>query len=389
MRLIDSLGASSSSGARVTEGTASSVPAVAACVGLLADMIASLPCKLYLKTANGREEQPEHPAHRLITRGQSELHTSYEFRQQVQTGVGFGGNGYARVHRDSFYQPAELEWLAPCNVSPKRVGLRRFYQVEGVRETLTRADIIHVRGLSLDGIAGVSPVRMLRESIGLSLTQREQAGRIFSNGARFDGYFISPQSARKEQLEEFKTEMENRHVGAQNAGRKPVLWGGWDYKSVQGMTMADAEFLESRKFELAEIARWYRIPGILVGDSEKTSSWGTGVEAITNGFLSFSLNPWLTNWEQSLDYTLLTEAERASGYYFKFTRGALLQVAMEAQAKFFREMRDIGVFSINDVRAKLEENDLYDHIGDNYSQPFNGSGGRPAETPTQKEPAKA
>jgi HK97 family phage portal protein len=109
------------------------------------------------------------------------------------------------------------------------------------------------------------------------------------------------------------------------------------------MTLADAEFLESRKFERTEIATLYRIPEVLLGNSDKTSSWGTGIETLTNGFLAFSLGPWLVNWEQALNFTLLTEQEKRDGYYFRFTRGALLQVALEAQAKFFREMRDIGV----------------------------------------------
>lgn len=383
MRLIEALGATSSSGASVNETSATTVPIVMSCVGVLADMIGMLPCKVYRKTADGREEATDHPAHRLISSSPGSLHTPYELRRQAMTGVGLGGNGYIRVFRNSYFEPAELQWVRPCDVRPeliKRRDGRMFgaYHLDGEREPLTRSDIVHVHALSTNGITGISPVRALRESIGLSITQREQVGRIYANGARFPGYFVSPQTINKTQLEDFRSELNRNNVGTENAGRQPALWGGWDYKSVNGMSLADAEFLESRKFERTEIATLYRTPEVLFGNSDKASSWGTGIETLTNGFLAFSLNPWLVNWEQSLNYTLLTEDEKRAGYYFRFTREALLQVALEAKAKFFREMRDIGVYSPNDVRAKLEENSIPG--GEKYNTPFNGSGGTAANS---------
>jgi HK97 family phage portal protein len=391
MRLLDALGTPASSGAVVTETTASTIPIVSACVGFLADMIAMLPCKLYRKTADGRDEATEKPAYRLLTSATGSMHTPFEQRRLAQTGVGFGGNGYVRVFRDSFFEPGELQWMRPVDVRPELMKRKdgRFvgvYHIEGERDPITRADLVHIHGLSTNGITGMSPVRALRESIGLSLTQREQAGRIYANGARFPGYLTAPQALNKQQIDDAREEWRKHQTGTENAGRNPILWGGWDYKATNGMTLADAEFLESRKFERTEIATLYRIPEVLLGNSDKTSSWGTGIETLTNGFLAFSLGPWLVNWEQALNFTLLTEQEKRDGYYFRFTRGALLQVALEAQAKFFREMRDIGVYSVNDVRRKLEENDLPDHIGDDYGLPFNGSGGRPAE-PAQKAAA--
>lgn len=382
MRLLDALGLKSSAGINVTSEIAATVPTFHACAGLLSDMIGMLPCKLYRKTASGREEQSDHPAARLISISTGSHHTPFELRQLTQQGPCYGGNGFIRVWRDSYFEPQELEWLRPCDVEIKtyREGGRRrvAYAVEGVKEPLTRANIIHVRSLSSDGVSGISPVRALRESLGLSVAQRTQAGSLMANGARFPGILSSPPNVTPEQLEDARKEWAKRQEGSENVGRTPVLRGDWKYTAVQGMSMADAEFLESRKFERTEIATMFRIPEILLGNSDKTSSWGTGIETITNGFLAFSLNPWLINWEQALAITLLSEKEKAAGYYFRFTREALLQVAKEAQARFFREMRDIGVYSVNDIRAKLEENDLPDAIGDDYRLPFNGSGGAPA-----------
>jgi HK97 family phage portal protein len=380
-RFLDALGLPSSSGAIVNEATASTIPILAACVGVLSDMVAMLPLGVYRKTNDGREEVIKHPAHKLIAVAPNDLHTPYELRQQAMAGVGYGGNGYLRVWRDSYYQPGEIQWVPPIDVRPelyRRTDGRYMaqYIIRNEREPLTRADLVHVRGISANGLIGMSPIRALRESIGLSLTQREQSGRIYANGARFPGYLVAPQSLNKTQIDDARKEWREGQAGTENAGKNPILWGGWDYKATQGMSLKDAEFLESRKFERTEIATLYRIPEVLFGNSDKSSSWGTGIETLTNGFLAFSLGPWLVNWEQALNFTLLTTDELLAGYYFRFTRTALLQVAMEAQAKFFREMRDIGVYSVDDIRRKLEENDLKDNaIGRDYRLPFNSAGG--------------
>lgn len=389
--LLNSFGGlPSSSGARVNESVALTLPAVNACVGILSDMIGLVPCKLYRKTAeNSREEANDHPAAALISGSPNGHHTEFEFRRFIQTGVGLGGSGYGRVYRDSFYRPGEIQPLRPCDVRPEQLQSRRIiYHIDGERNPVTRADLIHIANLSADGFTGISPVRAARESIGMAITQRESAGKMFANGARFPGYMTTDQPRNPDQLTSAADEFERRNGGTLNSGKTPFFANGWKYVAVQGMTMQDAEFLESRKFERSEIAMMYRVPEVLIGSTDKTSSWGTGIEQLTLGFLNFCLNPWLTNWEQGLAITLLTADEIRQGYYFKFNRGALLQAALQAQSEFFRTMRDIGVYSINDVRRKLEENDLPDSIGDDYARPFNGSGGTAAATAINQPAAK-
>lgn len=387
-RLADVLGTATSSGATVTELSALSVPTFSACAGLLSDMLGMLPCKLYQKTPAGREEVEDHPAHRLVSRDPSESLTAYQLRKLAQDGVSYGGNGYIRVWRNQFYEPEEIGWLRPCDVTPVAYKtndgrLRVKYKVNGERKELTRADVVHVFGMSLDGVSGISNLRLLRESLGTQISQRTQAATIFKNGARFPGFLKAPVGLTKEQMDDARADWAAKQEGSANSGRTPILRGEWQYAAINGMSLEDAEFLDSRKFERSEVATMFRIPEVLLGNSDKASSWGTGIETLTNGFLAFSLNPWLVNWESALRVTLLTEEEKARGYYFRFNRGALLQVALEAQAKFFREMRDIGVFSVNDVRRRLEENDLPDGIGDNYRLPFNGSGGATAQASAQ------
>ncbi len=374
--LIDFLGAKSVAGANVSEATALTESAVNACVGILADMIGTLPVKLYQKTADGREEAVEHPASELITVSPNGHHTPFEFRRSLQVGCGLGGNGYALVKRDANFRPIAINRIAPSKVHVKTLpDGSPVYQVEGIDRLLTRKDVLHVCGLGTDGLTGLSPIRMLREDIGLALTQREEAGRIYSNGARFPGILVSPAAVNGEKLKEVREAWDARHAGTFNSGRTPVLHGGWDYKSAEGMTLADAEFLASRAFSVETIARYYRIPLHLLQSTQKTTSWGTGLEQMNQATLTFTVNPWLVNWEQSLGMTLLTAAEQRAGLYFKFNRNALLQATTEARANYYRVMRDIGALSINDVRRREEENDLPDNIGDNYMQPFNGSGG--------------
>jgi len=153
------------------------------------------------------------------------------------------------------------------------------------------------------------------------------------------------------------------------------------------MSMVDAQFLESRRFELQEIARIYQIPAFLIGDTTSSTTWGSGIEQQTLGFLNFCLDPHLVAWEQALGITLLSDEELRGGYYFKFDRDELANVALEARANFYQTMRNIGVYSVNDVRAKLNEPLLED--GDDYTQPFNANAAaKAAESPSEPIPTE-
>jgi HK97 family phage portal protein len=151
--------------------------------------------------------------------------------------------------------------------------------------------------------------------------------------------------------------------------------GGWDFKQTNGMSMVDAQFIESRRFELEEIARHYGIPSFMINDTTKTTSWGSGMQEIIETWLKVSLDALLVHWEDSVSYTLLSADEIEAGLHFKFNRRKLLEQTPEKQAAFLQSMRSIGVYSVNDVRRKLDENDLADpDIGEDYTLPFNNTG---------------
>jgi HK97 family phage portal protein len=368
------LASPSSSGAVVNEHTALNVAAVTACVGLLADMIAKLPVYLYRDTPKGPKEITNHPGAALIGRFPSDMHTSFELRQLMETGKGLGGNGYARVYRDAFGDPRSIQWLAPCDVEPrliKRGGTEKMvvYHVQGEKEPLTRYDIIHVRGFSRDGYTGLSPIRLLRDSIGTALTQTAAAGTLMKNGARFPGLLTSDTIHKKETIDDARAEWDRNTTGA-SLNRTPILNGSFKFQQTSGMSMVDAQFLESRRFELQEIARLYRIPPFMIGDSTASTTWGTGIEQQTLGFLNFCLDPHLIGWEQSLGHTLLTTEEQRKGLYFRFDRDQLANVALEARAAFYTAMRTAGVYSPNDIRRKENEPLISpEDGGDTYGNP--------------------
>jgi len=259
----------------------------------------------------------------------------------------------------------------------KRANGQRFvaYEVSGEKEIFNRTDIVHVRQLSKDGVNGLSPITLLRDSIGTAMSQTQAAGKLMKNGAKFPGFLVTQSVLPKEKIDDARQAWETNYGGAENSGRVPILNGTFDFKQTNGMSMVDAQFIESRRFELQEIARIYRIPPFMIGDST-ASNWGTGIEQQTLGFLNFCLDPHLRGWEQSLAYTLLTTQEQREGYYFQFDRDELANVALEARANFYKAMREMEVFSANDVRAELGYEKIKE--GDSYINPAINRGNQSA-----------
>lgn len=375
--LLDAIagGGAATSGISVNENSATSVETLVACVSILADMVAQLPCKLYMQTAAGREELTDHPLYELLAFSPNDYQTSFEFRRYTQSAAGLRGDGFARVRRNRFNDVVAVEPIANCDISVEKLKTGRVvYHISGEPQPLTRAGVFHVYGFTRNGYCGTSPLSILRETVGNALAEREHASRTFANGAKFPGYLVAPQNATPQQLTIIREEWAKSQSGTRNVGKTPLLAGGLTYQSV-GMTSEDAQLLQSREWDAGAIATFYRMPAHLVGLTSKSTSWGTGIEQQTQGFLNFTLNPWLTAWEQSLSFSLLTPEERKQGFFIRFNRSALMQIDAAARAAFYRTMRDIGALSINDIRRKEELNDLPDNIGDNYMQPFNGSGG--------------
>jgi HK97 family phage portal protein len=227
-----------------------------------------------------------------------------------------------------------------------------------------------VRGLSDDGLWGHSPLTLHRETVGHAIATQEYGSRFFSQGARPGGVLQSPVRLTPEASERMAHSWVSAHQGLSNAHRIAVLEEGVEWHST-GMSNDDAEYLDSRRFSVAEIARIFRIPPHMIGDVERSTSWGTGIEQQTIGFVTFTLMPWLERIEQQLQKDLLTPFEKPR-YYVKHIVAALLRGDATSRAAFYTALWDRNVLSANDIREFEDMNPIdEDQGGEDYHYPAN------------------
>lgn len=382
--LLTFLGLPSKSGAAVSHVTAMNVSVVYRCVTLLANIIGTLPLRLYQRTAgNSREEARAHPLWDLMTVSPDGFHSDFEFRQFMQGCLSLRGNAYALLTRDRHFAVTNIEAVRPdfITIWPQADGTA-IYRFKG--KNYPWYNVLHLRGLTSNGYLGNSPITMLREPIGLAMTTEEHASRFFANGAAPGGILTSPKSLGDKQLADLRAEWDMQHRGVGSTNRPMIAYGGLDWKQIS-IDPEDAQLLQARKFQIEEIARAFGVPLVLLGSTEKATSWGTGIEQFNRGFIDYTLAPLAKGWEKSLDLLLLSREERAAGFYFGFDFRALMRGDAAARAAFYTAMRNIGAMSVNEIRAEEHMNDLPDEIGDNYRLPFNGVGGA---APAQPEEAK-
>lgn len=373
----------------VNEQSVNGIPASYACISLLANLVGSLPSRVIRRTAEGHQDLDGHPVTRLLTTLPNNFQTPMEFRRLMQSRVGGAGVAFARVRRDGRGRPISLVPLAGNRVQvlTDKDNEQIFYRIanaDGTVETLTRFDMVQVNALSTDGFVGLSPVAVLRESLGIAAAQRDAYGSYLANSPFFNSLLSAPSALTEPQLKDFRAQWQAMQAGQSNAGKTPILWGEWKYlDKTAGMSMADAEFLASRAFENEEICRVFNVPPILIGATDKVSSWGSGIEQINQGFLTYSLNPWLVNWEQALNITLLTERELADGLTVVFDRTALMQASLAARTQFARTMREIGALNNDEVRQSFGYNNIPGGDGAKFQVPFNNQGGVAPSTDAQ------
>lgn len=375
-------GAQSAAGEPVSAETGRALSAAYACVDLRARLIASLPLKLYRKAARGRTEQPDHPASRLLRTRPNGAQTPYQFLTYSQSAIDMRGNAVARIVRDRYFRPTALIPLQPGKIDPLMTAAGDVvFRHEGA--LLTRADILHVPGndLRADGLWGVSPVTRLRETFGLALATEHHAARLLGNDTR-PPLLLRPKSGKltEQQMKDLRYAWEVSQAGP-SRGRVGVV--PFDLEATTlGFNPQDTQLLESRAFDVDQIARAFGVPGELIG-AKGASSWGTGIGEKIQGFVKFTIGPQCVGWEQALDLSLLTEAERADGYFFAFNLDALLRGDLKARAEIYKILREIAAIDVNQIR-ELEDWELYpDAWAGDPRTPLNNQGGRsePAAKP--------
>lgn len=358
-------GARTKSGTAVTPETSLQVSAVYACVRVLAEDIAAMPLILYRrKPGGGKERATDHPLYRVLRQRANRRHTAFEFKETLQGHLGLRGNAYALINR-SGGQVRELIPIRPDRVTVQDHGdLTATYKVEGADREFTDREILHLRGLSTDGLMGLSPIAVAREAIGLAIATQDHGSLLFRNGARPGGILEHPGKISKEAAERLKTSVEEA-VSGENLHKLLLLEEGIKWAQV-GMSAEDAQFLETRKFQRSEIAAFFRMPPHKIGDLERSTF--SNIEHQSLEYVTGTLLSWMVRWEQRCNESLLTERERET-YFFEHLVDALLRGDTKSRYEAYRMAILDGWMSRNEVREKENLNPV-DGL-DDYYEPLN------------------
>lgn len=338
-------------GVNVTAATAMQVSAVWACVRLISETIATLPLSIFEKTSAGKRVAPQHPLHFMI-HDQPNLDTTASiFWEAMVAAMLLRGAGRAerleiggRLVGLSFLNPDRLTWSRDGRGKKEW----RYTEEDGRQRVIPRDRIWEIPGFTLDGKNGVSVIQYGAHVFGGAIAADRAAARTFSNGMLQTVYYKIAQFLKPSQRKEFKDNV----LGAVERGETPLLEGGTDVGTI-GIKPADSQLLESRGFSVEEVCRWFRVPPWMVGHTEKSTSWGTGIEQQMIGFLTFTLAPWLRRIEQAIKKDLLTPAERLR-FYPKFAVEGLLRADSAGRAAFYTAMVNNGILTRDEVR-ELED----------------------------------
>ena len=346
--------ANSDSGITVTQNKMLTISAVWACARLISETIATLPLSIYERTSAGKRLAPQHPLHTIIHDQPNMDTTAAVHWESTVAAMLLRGNARAeklmigdRLVGLRFLHP---DCLQRIKLAPGRYEWR-YTDEDGRHRTIPDSRIWTVPGFSLDGKSGVSVIEYGANVFGGALAAEGAANSTFKNGLRPTTYFKYPTVLRKDQRDEAR-EAIKKLSGAVNAGEPVILEAGTEAGSI-GINPNDAQLLESRAFSVEEVCRWFRVPPFMVGHSEKSTSWGTGIEQQMIGFLTFTLSPWLRRIEQAISKDLLSPAERQR-YYPKFAVEGLLRADSAGRASFYSAMVNNGIYTRDEVR-QLED----------------------------------
>ena len=366
-------GPTTATGLRINADTAMRLTAVYAAVRILAETVATLPLIVYRRTKNdGKERATDYFLYTLLHDQPNEEQTSVEFREMLQGHLALRGTAYAQIDRRNGY-PARLVPLHPDCVEVGRD------QSGGLLYTVTpdsgpqyrlrqrAGEILHIRGLSSDGVTGLNPVELFRESVALGLAYEEYSARLFGNGANLQGVLETPQALSDTALKRFREMWQQAYGGLANSGKTAILESGMKWQAI-GLRPVDAEFISSRKFQISEIARIFRVPPHMLADLERATF--SNIEHQSLEFIRDTIRPWLVRWEQALTRDLIP-AEDRDQYFVEFLIDGLMRGDLKSRYDSYAIGRNNGWLSANDIRRLENMNPLPPEQGDVYLIPLN------------------
>jgi HK97 family phage portal protein len=369
LHLLLSGGTVSSSGVRVDWKTSLQASVVLACARVISEGLSQIPFRL-MRTADGRREPAtDHPLYDLFEWQTNAWQTSTEFVDQVGIHLAMTGNAYVWINRVGG-RPVEMFAWPPSAVESTLSGFLIRYTLtlaDGRRVAVPASDIWHLRGPSWEGWVGMDVVNLARESIGLSLAAEKVVSANMANGAKLSGILTTDASLSKEQRAALRESWQESQAGASNAGKIAVMSNGMRFAAMQS-TAVDAQQIENRKFAVEEICRAFRVMPIMVGYSDKTSTYASA-EQMFQAHVTHTMGPWYRRIERSAAVRFLSDDERGDGYYFKFFAQGLLRGAVKDRGEFYSGLYNIGAINPNEIR-ELEDMNPYAG-GEKYRVPLN------------------
>jgi len=349
---------STASGVQVTANAALSISAVYACVRVLAESVASLPLFVYRRRGGGGKDRAvDHALYPVLHDQPNPEMTSFVLRETMMLHLLLWGNAYAQIVPDGAY--ISLWPLHPARMYIERApdgNLRYICQPDtsgpGDRRSqplvLTAQQVLHIPGLSFNGIIGLSPIAYHRQAMGLALAAEQYGARFFGNDSTPNG-ILKLKSGRltKEQRDILRAEWQRLHQGA-GSNSVAIMDADLDWQSVQ-MPNEDAQFLQTRSFQVEEIARIFRVPLHMIQHETKDTSWGSGIEQLGIGYVTYTLRPWLVRWEQELNRKLFGPIERGR-YFCEFLVDGLLRGDAKSRAEALHIQLQDGVISADEWR---------------------------------------
>ncbi len=344
----------SSSNKIVTERSAMQVAAVYACVRVISEAVAQLPLHLYRYTGEGsKEKADDHPLYSLLHDEPNPEMSSFVFRETLMSHLLLWGNAYAQIIRNGKGDVVALYPLMPNRMTVDRDKNHKLYyeytlsddEAKEIRKQILKpSEVLHIPGLGFDGLVGYSPIAVAKNAVGLSIATEEYGAKFFANGAtpggilEYPGVIKDPDSVREAWNKGFS--------GSSNASKVAVLEEGMKYTPIS-ISPDEAQFLDTRKFQIDEIARIFRVPPHLIGDLEHSTF--SNIEQQSLEFVTYTLQPWLVRWEQGIQRALLKPDEKKD-YFVKFNVDGLLRGDYQSRMNGYATARQNGWMSANDIR---------------------------------------
>lgn len=358
-------------GMQMDEESAMALSAVYRAVRLISESVAQLPLILYRRTPNGgRERATSHPLYSLAHDTPNQEQTSFEWREMLQAHLLLWGNAYAQKVESGYGETLELVPLHPGRVTVERRENRLIYihrPLTGGTRVYFASEIVHVPGLSFDGVKGRSPISDARESHGLTAAMEAYGAAFFGNDARPGGVLEHPGELDDEAYSRIKKSWRQAHAGVDKAHNVAILEEGMTWKQI-GMSSEDAQFLQSRQFQLSEVARWYGVPLHMLEDPKRGETFAS-IEQKSDEYVVYCIIPWCRRWEMRLSKSLLTPDEQRE-YFFEFLVDGLLRGLQKDRYDAYRIAIASGWMNRNEARVKENMNPGPAEL-DQYLQPLN------------------